>query len=50
MSDNNNDQHIVDYMQFNSEQMKWFDDLDKQRIIEHAEWLEEYLKDFPLKI
>lgn len=44
------DQHVIDYIQFNTEQMNWFDEMDRKREIEHAIWLEEYLKDFPLKI
>ena len=44
------DQHIIDYITFNIEQIDWLDEMDNKRAIEHAEWLEEYLKDFPLKI
>jgi hypothetical protein len=44
------DQHVLDYVQFNTEQIEWFEEVEKKRIIEHSEWLEQYLKDFPLKI
>ncbi len=44
------DQHVLDYVQFNTEQIEWFEEMEKKRAIEHSEWLEQYLKDFPLKI
>jgi len=43
------DQHIIDYTQFNDEQMQFYDEY-QQRLAQHSIWLEEFMKDLPYEI
>lgn len=48
------DQHIIDYINFNEEQVQWFEDnmrqLDIHMQSERAEWIRLYIKDFPVEL
>ena len=44
-----NDQHVLDYIEFNDEQMAWYDE-HQQRQAQHAMWLEEFVKDLPFEV
>ena len=43
------DKHIIDYINFNDEQMAWYDE-HQQRQAQHAMWLEEFVKDLPFEV
>jgi hypothetical protein len=48
------DQHITDYINFNEEQVQWFEDNQRQLDIhmqsERAEWIRLYVKNFPVEL
>lgn len=50
MTNNEYNQHIKDYIQFNAEQMEWFDDMDKRQMLETSKWIADYLSDFPIEL
>lgn len=47
---NNQDQHIIDYIQFNAEQINYFDECERLNAIHHKIWIIEYLKNFPVEL
>ena len=49
MKNKDANQHIIDYIQFNDEQMAWYDE-HQQRLANHALWLEEFIKDLPFEV
>jgi hypothetical protein len=48
------DQHILDYINFNEEQIEWFEDnmrqLDIHMQSERDEWIRLYIKNFPANL
>jgi hypothetical protein len=44
------DKHVLDYIEFNEEQVKWFEEVDRHNRIRHEEWLAEYIKDLPFEV
>jgi hypothetical protein len=44
------DQHILDYITFNEEQIEWYDNLQKARKINYDEYIENYINSFPIRI
>ena len=42
-------QHIIDYIIFNEEQIAWYDE-HQLRLANHSIWLEEFMKDLPFEI
>jgi len=44
------DKHVLDYIEFNEEQIKWFEEVERYNAIKNAEWVEQYLKDFPFEL
>ena len=49
MNDKYANQHVLDYIQFNDEQIQWYDE-HQQRQANHAMWLEEFIKDLPFEM
>ena len=47
---NNNDQHIIDYIQFNAEQINYFDECEKLNAIHTSEYIREYISNFPIEL
>jgi hypothetical protein len=41
-----NDEHIIDYIEFNHEQTEWWNE-QQMRQARHAEWLEKFMNDMP---
>ena len=46
---NKYDKHVLDYIEFNDEQMAWYDE-HILRIANHSIWLEEFMKDLPFEV
>lgn len=47
------DQHIVDYIEFNDELMRWHDENERLRQIrleENKQWVIKYVREFPLPL
>ncbi len=52
-TNNNQDQHIVDYIEFNDELMRWHDDNERLRQIrleENKQWVIKYVREFPVPL
>lgn len=43
------EQHIIDYIQFNDEQIQWYDE-HQMRQANHAIWLEQFLSELPFEM
>ena len=46
---NKYDKHVLDYIQFNDEQIAWYDE-HIQRQANHAMWLEQFLNELPFEV
>lgn len=49
MKNKDANQHVIDYINFNDEQMAWYDE-HQLRQAQHAMWLEEFVKDLPFEM
>lgn len=49
MKNKDANQHIIDYIEFNDEQIAWYDE-HQQRQAQHAIWLEQFLNELPFEI
>lgn len=52
-TNNNQDQHILDYIEFNNELMQWHDENERLRQIrleENKQWVIKYVREFPVPL
>jgi len=47
---NNYDKHILDYIQFNEEQHRWYEEIQAERAARKKQWIEDYVKNFPFEL